>query len=72
MTLPWTADSPEDFVMSMERHAPMQVAAKERMPADEYARMREALVGMAREWAGGDGAFSVDAHYVVIVARRRG
>jgi ubiquinone/menaquinone biosynthesis C-methylase UbiE len=71
-TLPWTADSPEDFVMSMERHAPMQVAAKERMPADEYARMREALVAMAREWAGGDGSFSVDAHYVVIVARRRG
>ena len=71
-TLPWSGDSPEDFVAGMERHAPMQAAAKERMPPDDYARMRETLVGMAREWAGGDGPFTVDAHYVLIVARRRG
>ncbi len=70
--LPWWGDSPEDFVAGMERHAPMQAAAREQMPPDDYARMREALVAMAREWSGGDGPFAVDAHYVLIVARRRG
>ena len=70
--LPWSADSPEDFVARMERHAPMQVVAKEQMPAEDYARMREEMVAMARGWAGGDDAFTVDAHYVLIVARKRG
>ncbi len=71
-TLPWAADSPEDFVAEMERHAPMQAAAKANMPPDRYAEMYEELVEMARGWAGGDGPFEVDAHYVLIVARRRG
>lgn len=71
-TLPWAADSPEDFVAAMERHAPMQAAAKANMPPDRYAKMYEELVKMARGWAGGDGAFEVDAHYLLIVARRRG
>lgn len=70
--LPWSGDSPEDFVARMERHSPMNMAAKEQMPADDYARFREAMVDMARDWAGGDGPFTVDARYVLIVARRRG
>jgi SAM-dependent methyltransferase len=71
-SLPWAAESPEAFVSHMERHAPMQAMAKERMPHDVYARMREEFVEMVRGWAGGDGAFSVDAEYLLIVARRRG
>lgn len=71
-TLPWTADSPEDFVASMERHAPMQAAAKANTPADRYARLREDLVELARGWAGGDGPISLDSPYVLIVARKRG
>jgi len=71
-TLPWGADSPEDWVGLMERHAPMQAAAKANMPEDVYARMREDFVAMAREWAGGDGPFEIDVDYLVIVARRRG
>lgn len=70
--LPWSADSPEDFAARMERASPMNVTAKEQMPADDYARFREAMVDMAREWAGGDGPFTVDARYVLIVARKRG
>ena len=50
----------------------MNAVAKEQMPADDYARFREAMVDMAREWAGGDGPFTVQARYVLIVARRRG
>jgi SAM-dependent methyltransferase len=70
--LPWSADSPQDFVSGMERHAPMQAAAKANMPADRYAEMYEKLVELARGWAGGDGPFTVDARYLLIVARRRG
>lgn len=71
-SVPWHADSPEDFVAGMERHAPPQVAAKEGMPADEYARMRDENLGLARTWAGGDGPFSIDVGYLLIVARKRG
>jgi SAM-dependent methyltransferase len=71
-SLPWAAESPEAFVSHMERHAPMQAMAKERMPPDVYARMRAELLELVRGWAGGDRAFSVDAEYLLIVARRRG
>lgn len=71
-SLPWSANSPEDFVASMERHAPMQAAAKSNMPAAAYRRLREDLVELARRWAGGDGPISMDAPYVLIVARKRG
>ena len=71
-TLPWSGDSPEAFVELMERSAPMQASAKANMPEDDYARLRDEMVALARDWAGGDGPFTVDAHYVVIVARRRG
>ena len=47
-TLPWSADSPEDFVAGMERHAPMQAAAKANMPPDRYAEMYRKLLEMAR------------------------
>jgi len=71
-TLPWSGDSPEDWVAFMERSAPMQVAAREAMPPDLYARMRADFVELARRWAGGDGPFSVEAEYLVVVARKRG
>jgi ubiquinone/menaquinone biosynthesis C-methylase UbiE len=71
-TLPWAAGSPKEFIDLMEVHAPMQAAAMEAMPADEYARLREDMLRVVREWAGGDGAFSVDVEYLLIVARRRG
>ncbi len=35
-------------------------------------RMREEMVQMAREWAGGDGPFEAEGEYAVIVARRPG
>jgi ubiquinone/menaquinone biosynthesis C-methylase UbiE len=71
-TLRWAAGSPEEFVDLMDVHSPMNAAAKETMPADVFARMHDEMVAVAREWAGGDGAFSVDVEYLLIVARRRG
>ena len=71
-TLSWSAESPEAFIELMERSSPMQASAKANMPGEEYARMREEMVALARGWAGGDGPFTVDAHYALIVAHRRG
>lgn len=71
-TMPWTGDSPEQFTAMMEEHSPMQAAAKAQMPPDVYAKMRAEFVDLAREWAGGDGPFSVDVEYLLIVARKRG
>ena len=68
----WSGDSPEQFVAMMEQSAPPQAAAKASMPPDTYAQMRAEMVELARGWAGGDGAFEVDAEYLQIVARRRG
>ena len=71
-TLPWSADSPEAFVAEMEQSAPPQAAARENMDPDTYARMREESVELVSSWAGGDGPFSVDVTYLLIVARKRG
>lgn len=71
-SLPWEGDSPEEFVAAMERHAPAQAAAKEAMPPDLYAQLREEMVEVARSWAGGDRPFSVEGEFAVIVARRPG
>lgn len=71
-TLAWAGDSPEAFVAQMEREAPPQAAAKAAMPPDAYAAMRADMVEVARGWAGGDGPFSIEAEYLVTVARRRG
>jgi ubiquinone/menaquinone biosynthesis C-methylase UbiE len=70
--IPWGASSPERFMALMERHAPMQAVAKERMPAADYARMAAEQLALVRGWAGGDGPVAVDAEYLLIVARRRG
>jgi SAM-dependent methyltransferase len=72
LALPWAGDSPEAFLEHLERHAPMQAAAKQAMPAELYAQMRGDFLEMVRGWAGGDGPFSVDAEYLVVVARKRG
>ncbi len=71
-SLPWRAGSPDEFVSLLEGHAPMQAMAKARMPADVYEKMRAEQLALMREWAGGEGPLSVDADYLLIVARKRG
>jgi ubiquinone/menaquinone biosynthesis C-methylase UbiE len=71
-TLPFSAESPEAFISKLEIEAPMQAAAKETMPSEAYSKMREDLVDLVREWAGGDVPFSGDAEYLVVVARKKG
>ncbi len=71
-TLAWSADSPQQFLELMQRHSPPQVAAKEHLDPDAYARLVEQQLEVVRGWAGGHGAFSVEFEYLLIVARRRG
>ena len=71
-SLPWPFASPEAFVTDMESQGPMLVAAKKNLPPEDYARLREELLEVARGWAGGDGPIEVESPYVLIVARRRG
>jgi ubiquinone/menaquinone biosynthesis C-methylase UbiE len=71
-SLSWAAHSPEELMERMERHAPMQVAAKRQMPEDVYARLLADQVELLRAWAGKDGPVSIEWEYLVIVARKRG
>ena len=72
-TLPWTAGSPEEFIGP--DGGPFADAGggqgRDAAPIG-YAEMREDMVDVARGWAGGDGPFSVDAEYLLMVARRHG
>ncbi|MEX1142974.1 MAG: class I SAM-dependent methyltransferase [Thermoleophilaceae bacterium] len=70
--LPWSGDSPGAFIEHLERHGPVQIAMRDRMAPDVYARMRAEMVDRIRELAGGDGPFTLDAEYLLTVARRRG
>lgn len=71
-SLHWEAGSAEELMGLMERHAPMQAAAKQQMPPDLYERLLADQLEVLRGWAGGDGSVSMEAEYLVIVARKRG
>lgn len=71
-SLSFEAVSAEDLMDRMERHAPMQAAAKQQMPADVYERLLDDQLKLLRDWAGGDGPVSIEWEYLVIVARKRG
>jgi SAM-dependent methyltransferase len=70
--LPIEAESPEAFMAKQEDTVPPQVAARQNMPPDRYAAMREELVELMRSASGGDGPVRLDAEYLLIVARKRG
>jgi len=67
-----TADSPEAYAEEFAATAPTFAAAKERVGEQEAGRLQGEIADLAREWGGGDGPISIDAEYLVIVARKRG
>ena len=71
-TLDWEAPSPDDFVASLESAAPPQVAAQAALPPDALEAMHADYLALVRRWAGGDGAVSIGAEYLLAVARKRG
>jgi hypothetical protein len=71
-TLDWEAPSPDDFVAALESAAPPQVAAQAALPPDTLEAMHSDYLALVRRWAGGDGAVSISAEYLLAVARKRG
>ena len=71
--VPLAAASPEAFADEFLASAPTCVAARGRVSDEEFAQLRREMVELAREWSpAGDGPLSIDAEYLVIVARKRG
>jgi SAM-dependent methyltransferase len=71
-SVPLEADSPEAFADEFTTNAPNSVAAREALPPERFEQLRSEVAGLAREWGGGDGPLSIEADYLVIVARKRG
>jgi len=70
--LQFTADSPEAYAEEFAATAPTFAAAKQRLDEQQVEQLQRELAELAREWGGGDGAISIDAEYLTIVARKRG
>jgi SAM-dependent methyltransferase len=66
------AASPEAFADEFTTNAPNSVAARETLPPERFEQLRSEIVSLAREWSGGEGEMSIEAEYLVIVARKRG
>jgi SAM-dependent methyltransferase len=71
-TLPLTADSPEAYADEFAATAPTFAGARARLGDERAEELRGAIADLAREWSGGDGPISIEAEYLVIVARKRG
>jgi SAM-dependent methyltransferase len=66
------APSAEAFADEFTTNSPNSVAAREALPAERFEQLRQEIAELAREWSGGDGQMSIEAEYLVIVARKRG
>ncbi len=71
-TLAWEADSPEEMAQSFAASAPRQAQLRELLGQERFEELQSEQLELIRRWAGGDGPVSIDAEYLLIVARRRG
>jgi SAM-dependent methyltransferase len=71
-TLPWEAGSPQELVQAFGASAPRQAQLREQLGAERFEQMATGVLELVRRWNGGDGPVSIDAEYLLIVARRRG
>ena len=68
-----TAASPEAYADEFAATAPTFAAAKARVGEQEAEELRREIAELARSWSGGgDGPISIEAQYLLIVARKRG
>ncbi len=71
-TLAWGADSPEAMAQAFAASAPRQAQLRELLGPERFEQLQGEQLELIRRWAGGDGPVSIDAEYLLIVARRRG
>lgn len=70
--LPWTAESFESLGARLET-TPVQAAAKQNLPPEQYEAMQAEQLGLARQWnSADDGSVRIEAEYLISVARKRG
>jgi hypothetical protein len=70
--LPWTAESVESLGERLET-TPVQAAAKQNLPPDQYEAMQAEQLELARQWnSAADGSVRIEAEYLISVARKRG
>jgi ubiquinone/menaquinone biosynthesis C-methylase UbiE len=70
--LVWTADSVEGLGRLLEA-TPVQSAAKQNLPAEQYEAMQAEQLELARQWnLARDGSVRIEAEYLISVARKRG
>jgi ubiquinone/menaquinone biosynthesis C-methylase UbiE len=71
-TVAWEAESPEALADRLEASAPVQVAAREALSAEEYEAMRRENLDLLRRWNSADGSLTIENEYLVTVARKPG
>jgi ubiquinone/menaquinone biosynthesis C-methylase UbiE len=70
--LPWTAASFESLGARLET-TPVQAAAKQNLPPEQYEAMQQEQLELARQWSSADdGSVRIEAEYLISVAHRRG
>ena len=57
---------------SFAASAPRQAQLRELLGPERFKVLQGEQLELIRRWAGGDGPVSIDAEYLLIVARRRG
>jgi ubiquinone/menaquinone biosynthesis C-methylase UbiE len=72
-TLAWTAGSPEELAGQLADSAPNYAALRQALPEEQFDQLRADTLELLRHLnAADDGSVSIDAEYLVIVARKRG
>jgi hypothetical protein len=51
---------------------PMSAALRRVLSEDQQKALREEQLELVRDWAGGEGPISIEAEYLLIVARKPG
>jgi SAM-dependent methyltransferase len=64
--------SAEELRARLERAAPIQVAARQALPDDEYAAMGREMREVFERFGAGPGPVAIESEYLLIVARKRG
>jgi SAM-dependent methyltransferase len=72
LLLPWEADSLDSLAEMLEA-TPVQAAAKENLPPDQYGAMQAEQLELVERWSSApDGRVRIEAEYLMSVARKRG
>jgi ubiquinone/menaquinone biosynthesis C-methylase UbiE len=71
-SIQFEAESPEEL-WEFQQTVPVNVAMRENLGGETWARVREDFIAFVRDWTGvGEGPISIRSDYLMTVARKRG